>query len=105
MLFLVDNAIGENPFQCIIKNGIPVWLKTRKPAIDILPEVEQYLPTPEGAPPLGNATILGLGYCSRRKGSCPQYAKLTTPLIFPLELNTMPGWAGSSWYFQPLYGC
>ncbi|NME67087.1 leucine--tRNA ligase [Flammeovirga aprica] len=46
-----------------------------------LPEVENYLPTPEGDPPLGNAKDWKFDD------------------KFGYELTTMPGWAGSSWYF------
>ena len=47
----------------------------------VLPEVDKYLPTADGAPPLGRA-----------KGWCDEHQN-------PYELTTMPGWAGSSWYF------
>lgn len=61
-----------------------------------LPEVDKFLPTADGDPPLGNSEKWS--WCINKKivkdnemqnGTC----------TFPLELNTMPGWAGSSWYF------
>ncbi len=73
-----------------------------------LPEVEKYLPTETGEPPLGNATHwawdtntntvvsnekLSLRAESREEGFVDNG-------IYPLELNTMPGWAGSSQYFN-----
>jgi len=86
---------GE-PFPVYYKEGIPQMIaKTHLPIR--LPEVEKYLPTEDGKPPLGNATewawdvtqsaVVSLQLVDHKK-------------VFPLELNTMPGWAGSSWYFN-----
>jgi len=69
-----------------------------------LPEVEKYLPTEDGLPPLGNATTWAWDTVNNKVVS----NELISPLsegsgeatIFPLELNTMPGWAGSSWYWM-----
>jgi leucyl-tRNA synthetase len=61
-----------------------------------LPEVEKYLPTPEGAPPLGNAETWAW---DTQKEQVVDNTLIDNKIIFPLELNTMPGWAGSSWYF------
>jgi leucyl-tRNA synthetase len=63
----------------------------------ILPEVEKYLPTEDGQPPLGNATNWAWDTKELRVVSCELIDNKT---IFPLELNTMPGWAGSSWYWM-----
>ncbi|MDG1263391.1 MAG: leucine--tRNA ligase [Flavobacteriaceae bacterium] len=86
---------GE-PIPIYYKNGIPVALKPENLPL-VLPEVEQYLPTPEGAPPLGNATTWAWDIISEK---VVPNARLNETSVFPLELNTMPGWAGSSWYFN-----
>ena len=62
----------------------------------LLPEVEKYLPTEEGNPPLGNATTWAWDTANHKVVSNELIDNQT---IFPLELNTMPGWAGSSWYW------
>lgn len=61
-----------------------------------LPEVENYLPTSEGAPPLGNAEKWAWDTVSKK---VVVNEKIDHQTVYPLELNTMPGWAGSSWYF------
>ena len=86
---------GE-PIPVYYKNGLPVCLKPENLPL-VLPEVEQYLPTPEGAPPLGNAIIWAWDTESEKVVSNSEINETT---VFPLELNTMPGWAGSSWYFN-----
>ena len=63
----------------------------------VLPEVEKYLPTEDGKPPLGNATEWA--WDSRAK-KVVSNKKLKNKTVYPLELNTMPGWAGSSYYFN-----
>lgn len=62
-----------------------------------LPEVEKYLPTDTGEPPLGNATIWAW---DTDKEAVVANARIDHKTVFPLELNTMPGWAGSSQYFN-----
>jgi leucyl-tRNA synthetase len=62
-----------------------------------LPEVSKYLPTPDGAPPLGNATEWAWDTAQNKVVSNDSIDNKT---VFPLEKNTMPGWAGSSWYFN-----
>lgn len=85
---------GE-PIPVYYKNGMPQALSLEDLPLN-LPEVEHYLPTPEGAPPLGNATNWAWNEVERKvvANTAIDHAK-----VFPLELNTMPGWAGSSWYF------
>ncbi len=63
----------------------------------ILPKVEKYLPTQDGAPPIGNAEVWAW---DEQKEKVVEITKIDNRTIFPLELNTMPGWAGSSWYFN-----
>ncbi|MFM1878622.1 MAG: hypothetical protein RLZZ241_1488 [Bacteroidota bacterium] len=62
-----------------------------------LPEVEKYLPTAAGDPPLGNATHWAWHEKEERVVS---NSLIDHKVVFPLELNTMPGWAGSSQYFN-----
>src|SRR5690554_6779293 len=62
----------------------------------VLPEVDESLPTETGEPPLGRAKNWAWG-TSKNKDTCID--KIDGQNVFPLELNTMPGWAGSSWYF------
>ena len=70
---------GE-PFPIYYKEGMPYTLDESQLPLE-LPEVDKFLPTETGEPPLGRA-----------KG-------WTTPEGYPLELNTMPGFAGSSAYY------
>ncbi|HEY8280119.1 MAG TPA: leucine--tRNA ligase, partial [Bdellovibrionota bacterium] len=70
---------GE-PFPVYYKNGIPMILPTSELPVE-LPEVDKYLPTESGEPPLGRAKNW-----KTKKGD-------------PLELSTMPGFAGSSAYY------
>ena len=86
---------GE-PFPVYYKNGLPQMIdKAHLPIV--LPEVEKYLPTEDGKPPLGNATIWAWNTKTNEVVSTNLIDNVS---IFPLELNTMPGWAGSSQYFN-----
>ena len=85
---------GE-PFPVYYKNGLPQMIGEEHLPIH-LPEVEKYLPTEEGNPPLGNATTWAWDTANHKVVSNDLIDNQT---IFPLELNTMPGWAGSSWYW------
>ena len=86
---------GE-PIPIYYKNGLPCPLSVEDLPLT-LPAVEKYLPTPEGNPPLGNAAQWGWDVANKRVVST---AAIDHQTVFPLELNTMPGWAGSSWYFN-----
>ena len=85
---------GE-PFPVYYKNGLPQMIGEEHLPI-LLPEVEKYLPTEEGNPPLGNATAWSWDTANHKVVSNELIDNQT---VFPLELNTMPGWAGSSWYW------
>ena len=85
---------GE-PIPIYYKNGIPVPLSEEHLPL-LLPKVENYLPTPDGAPPLGNASHWAWDV---KNSQVVANAEIDHQHVFPLELNTMPGWAGSSWYF------
>ncbi|APS37792.1 MULTISPECIES: leucine--tRNA ligase [Salegentibacter] len=84
---------GE-PFPVYYVNGMPQMIDAQHLPLR-LPEVEKYLPTETGEPPLGNATTWAWDTKSHEVVSNKEIDDKT---VFPLELNTMPGWAGSSWY-------
>jgi leucyl-tRNA synthetase len=86
---------GE-PFPVYYVNGMPQMIDKAHLPIK-LPEVEKYLPTETGEPPLGNAT--DWAWC-KGTNSVVSNDKINNTSVFSLELNTMPGWAGSSWYFN-----
>ncbi len=70
---------GE-PIPVYFKNGIPYLLEDDQLPLE-LPEVDKFLPTEDGEPPLARAK------------------DFKTAEGYPYETTTMPGWAGSSWYF------
>ncbi|MDC3350619.1 leucine--tRNA ligase [Flavobacteriaceae bacterium] len=86
---------GE-PFPVYYVDGMPKVIDKEFLPIS-LPKVEKYLPTENGEPPLGRAGVWAWDTLQNRvvKNSLIDHSS-----IFPLELNTMPGWAGSSWYFN-----
>jgi len=86
---------GE-PFPVYYVNGLPQMIDAKHLPI-VLPEVEKYLPTEDGLPPLGNATVWAW---DSLQCSVVSTQLIDNKTIFPLELNTMPGWAGSSWYWM-----
>jgi len=92
---------GE-PFPVYYVNGMPQMIdKAHLPIV--LPEVEKYLPTEEGEPPLGRADVWAWDTTTNKVVSndlChSEQSEASHNGVYPLELNTMPGWAGSSWYF------
>lgn len=102
--FAEDKGIGEGKINYRIRDAIfarqrywgepvPVYFKDEIPhLVDekdlpiILPEIDKYLPTEDGDPPLGRAEHF-------------TYTPSGESESYPLELSTMPGWAGSSWYW------
>ena len=85
---------GE-PFPIYYKNGIPYPIPEECLPLE-LPEVEKFLPTESGEPPLGHAKI----WAWDTANNCVvDKALIDEKTIFPLELNTMPGFAGSSAYY------
>lgn len=86
---------GE-PFPVYYVNGLPQMIDKKHLPI-VLPEVEKYLPTEDGQPPLGNATVWAWDSV---QCSVVSNQLIDNVNVFPLELNTMPGWAGSSWYWM-----
>ena len=85
---------GE-PFPVYYVNGKPQMIDKAHLPIR-LPDVEKYLPTETGEPPLGRADVWAW---DRLKAEVVLNDLIDNVSVFPLELNTMPGWAGSSWYF------
>ena len=85
---------GE-PFPVYYEDGMPRMLPEECLPLE-LPEVERFLPTPTGEPPLGNA-VRWAWDVERRQVTLT--SKIDNKTVFPLELNTMPGFAGSSAYY------
>lgn len=79
---------GE-PIPVYYENGIPKPVKFKHLPL-VLPEIDKYLPTAAGEPPLRRA---------EKWHYHPDKGVVTESEGFPLESTTMPGWAGSSWYF------
>ncbi|MHC5352876.1 leucine--tRNA ligase [Myroides sp. LJL115] len=86
---------GE-PFPVYYQDGLPQMIDKEFLPI-VLPEVEKYLPTSDGQPPLGNAKQWAWDTVANKVVATDSINDKT---VFPLELNTMPGWAGSSWYWM-----
>ena len=85
---------GE-PFPVYYVNNMPKIIDKKYLPIK-LPNVEKYLPTESGEPPLGRAENWAW---DEKENKIVEKHKIDNKKIFPIELNTMPGWAGSSWYF------
>lgn len=85
---------GE-PFPVYYKENIPYMLPIDKLPLE-LPEVSKFLPTETGEPPLGNAPKWAWDTV---KNEVVDKSEINNTTIFPLELNTMPGFAGSSAYY------
>ncbi|MEB2781826.1 leucine--tRNA ligase [Algoriphagus sp. C2-6-M1] len=81
-IFTRQRYWGE-PLPVYFKDGLPYLIEERDLPL-VLPEVDKYLPTEDGEPPLARAK---------------DWNYKTSEGEFPLERSTMPGWAGSSWYF------
>lgn len=86
---------GE-PFPVYYVDGMPQMIDVEHLPIE-LPEVEKYLPTETGEPPLGRATVWAW---DTENNKVVANDLINNATVFPLELNTMPGWAGSSYYFN-----
>ncbi|WP_297234612.1 leucine--tRNA ligase [uncultured Prevotella sp.] len=85
---------GE-PFPVYYKDGMPYMVPEECLPIE-LPEVDQYKPTETGEPPLGHAQKWAW---DTEKNEVVDNSLVNDSTIFPLELNTMPGFAGSSAYY------
>ena len=85
---------GE-PFPVYYKDGMPYMIPENCLPLE-LPEVSKFLPTETGEPPLGHATK----WAWDTVNNCiTENSRIDNQTIFPLELNTMPGFAGSSAYY------
>ena len=85
---------GE-PFPVYYKDGMPYMIDEKKLPLE-LPEVAKFLPPESGEPPLGHATKWAWDVA---KGEVVDNTLIDNTTVFPLELNTMPGFAGSSAYY------
>ena len=85
---------GE-PIPIYYRNSEPVALSLSDLPLE-LPEVDNFLPTKNGDSPLGNSKKWAWDLKNK---NVVENNLINDRDIFPLELNTMPGWAGSSWYF------
>ena len=85
---------GE-PFPVYYKDGMPQMVPAECLPLE-LPEVTKFLPTETGEPPLGNATR----WAWDTAANCvTENSRIDNVTVFPLELSTMPGFAGSSAYY------
>ncbi len=85
---------GE-PFPVYYKNGIPMMIPEECLPIE-LPAVDKFLPTETGEPPLGNAQVWAWDEKNRK---VVEKSLIDEQTVFPIELYTMPGFAGSSAYY------
>ena len=85
---------GE-PIPIYFKNDIPKNIEETYLPLN-LPEVDNFLPTKNGDSPLGNSNKWAW---DEKNKKVTLNSMIDNVNVFPLELNTMPGWAGSSWYF------
>ena len=85
---------GE-PFPVYYDNGIPKMVPESCLPLE-LPEISEYKPTETGEPPLGHAVKWAF---DTRSNTIVDKSLIDNKTIFPLELNTMPGFAGSSAYY------
>ena len=85
---------GE-PFPVYYKDGMPQMIPEECLPLE-LPEIETYKPTETGEPPLGRAKKWAWDV---EKKEVVDKSLVDNKTVFPLELNTMPGFAGSSAYY------
>ena len=85
---------GE-PFPVYYKDGMPYMITAECLPLE-LPEIDQYKPTETGEPPLGHAKKWAW---NTEKNEVVDKSLIDNKTVFPLELNTMPGFAGSSAYY------
>lgn len=85
---------GE-PFPVYYKGGMPYMIPENCLPLE-LPEIDKYEPTETGEPPLGRATKWAWDI---EKNVVVDKSQINKTTVFPLELNTMPGFAGSSAYY------
>ncbi len=85
---------GE-PFPVYYKDDMPYMIPKECLPLE-LPEIDEYKPTETGEPPLGRAKHWAWDTKTDKVVDC---SEIDNKSVFPLELNTMPGFAGSSAYY------
>ena len=85
---------GE-PFPVYYKDGMPYMIPKECLPLE-LPEIDEYKPTETGEPPLGRAKVWAW---DTKTDKVVDKSLIDNKTVFPLELNTMPGFAGSSAYY------
>ena len=85
---------GE-PFPVYYKDGMPYMIPKECLPLE-LPEIDEYKPTETGEPPLGRAKMWAW---DTKFDKVVSVDEIDNKSVFPLELNTMPGFAGSSAYY------
>ena len=85
---------GE-PFPVYYKQGMPYMIAEECLPLE-LPEIDKYEPTESGEPPLGRAKVWAW---NEAESKVVEKSLVDDKTVFPLELNTMPGFAGSSAYY------
>ena len=85
---------GE-PFPVYYKDGMPQMIPEECLPLE-LPEIDKYEPTETGEPPLGRAKKWAW---DTAKKEVVDKSLIDNKTVFPIELNTMPGFAGSSAYY------
>jgi len=85
---------GE-PFPVYYRNGMPYMIPEDCLPLQ-LPEIDKYQPTETGEPPLGRANLWAW---DTKSNTVVDKKLIDNTTVFPLELNTMPGFAGSSAYY------
>lgn len=85
---------GE-PFPVYYKDNMPYMIPTECLPLE-LPDIEKYEPTETGEPPLGHAKVWAW---DTNNNKVVDKSLIDNVSVFPLELNTMPGFAGSSAYY------
>ena len=85
---------GE-PFPVYYKDGVPQMIPTECLPL-LLPEVDNFLPTATGEPPLGHAKVWAWDEANKQ---VVDNSLIDNKTVFPIDLYTMPGFAGSSAYY------
>jgi len=85
---------GE-PFPVYYKDNMPYMIPKECLPLE-LPEIDEYKPTETGEPPLGRAKVWAW---DTNTNTVVDKSLIDNKTVFPLELNTMPGFAGSSAYY------
>ena len=96
MPFSAANATGANRSLVYYKDQMPYMIPEDCLPLE-LPEVSKFLPTESGGTAIGTCHEMGMGYSE--PDCVTENSHIDHQTVFPLELNTMPGFAGSSAYY------